>query len=62
MAARVSSRRLAAGVLRAAGVPEEGRETAFQALDKAERREEDWVRGELADAGADPEGVDRILA
>ncbi len=61
VAARISSRRLAAGVLRAAGVPDEGLESAFQALDKAERRDRDWVREELELAGADAGGIDRIL-
>ncbi|MDP2496471.1 MAG: histidine--tRNA ligase [Candidatus Palauibacterales bacterium] len=62
VAARISSRRLAAGVLRAAGVPDGGLEDAFQALDKAERRDRDWVREELRRAGADDGGIDRILA
>ena len=62
VAARISSRRLAAGVLRSAGVPDAGLEDAFRALDKAERRERGWVREELELAGADPAGIDRILA
>lgn len=62
VAARVSSRRLAAAVLREAGVPGGGMEEAYRALDKAERRDEGWVRARLGEAGADDAGVDRILA
>ena len=61
VAARISSRELAAGVLRSEGVPEQSMEDAFQALDKAERREREWVREELRAAGVDRPGTERIL-
>lgn len=57
--ARVSDRGLAGAVLRELGVPAEGLEAAFRALDRAEREEPDRVRELLRDVGA--ESPDRVL-
>lgn len=59
--ARVSDRRLAAALLRGAGVPEEGVGEAFRALDKAERESEDRVLERLREAGASPSGARELL-
>ncbi len=59
--ARISDRRLARGVLRACGVPEDGVGRAIRVLDKMDRREESWVREHLEEAGATAEGVERVL-
>ena len=50
--ARVSDRRLAAGLLAAAGVEGEDHPAAFAALDKAERESDEWVLDRLEGAGA----------
>jgi histidyl-tRNA synthetase len=50
--ARVSDRRLAAGLLAATGVGRDAMDRAFAVLDKAERESEDWVLDRLEDAGA----------
>jgi len=59
--ARVSDRRLVAGILDRVGVPEAGLEEAFAALDKAERESEERVLDRLIDAGADRGGAVRLL-
>ena len=60
--ARVSDRSLIGGVLVALGVPDEGRLAVFAALDKLNRENNDWVRERLAEAGADEDAVEGILA
>lgn len=59
--ARVSDRRLMAGVLRACGIPAAGIPAAFEALDKSDRQPEAWLRERLAEAGASAEAADRVL-
>lgn len=59
--ARISSRRLAGGVLRACGVPEGQLQEAFRVLDRLDRESEDRVRELLVGTGTPAAGVDRIL-
>lgn len=59
--ARVSDRRLAAGLLGAAGVPEEGLQRAYRALDKADRESDDRVIDRLVSAGAGRDGAEELL-
>jgi histidyl-tRNA synthetase len=58
---RVSDRKLVGAVLREIGVPAEGMEGAFAALDKAERESADRVLERLGEAGASPEAARAAL-
>ncbi len=60
--ARISDRRLVATVLRALGLPEEGLEDAFAAIDRLDREEASVLRERLARAGAPDSATDWILA
>ena len=60
--ARISHRRLTAGLLAAAGVPASGLQRAYAALDKAERESDDWVVERLEDAGAERDDARELLA
>lgn len=59
--ARYSDRRLISAVLMGLGVPEEGLEAAFAALDKADRESEVWVIDRLTQAGASSDAASRII-
>jgi histidyl-tRNA synthetase len=59
--ARVSDRRLMAGVLQAVGVPAGGMEEAFAVLDRMDRESEDWVVERLTELGAPQHAPRRVL-
>ncbi len=59
--ARVNDRRLTAGLLEDAGVPEDGLQAAYSALDKAGRESREWVVERLEAAGADPVEAGELL-
>ncbi|MDT8435139.1 MAG: histidine--tRNA ligase [Gemmatimonadota bacterium] len=59
--ARVSDRALVAAALAELGLPRDGLEAAFVALDKRDRQPEEWVSERLRAAGATPEAVREIL-
>ncbi len=59
--ARVSDRRLAAGLLAATGVGQDAMDRAFAALDKAERESEDRVLDRLEAAGASRDDAADLL-
>lgn len=59
--ARYSDRQLISAVLQNVGVPAEGLERAFSALDKQDRETDEWVRSQLVEAGATPEAAGAAL-
>lgn len=59
--ARLSDRRLIGAVLEACGVPREGLDTAFAALDRMDRRPQEWVLASLSQAGAGEEAAGLVL-
>jgi histidyl-tRNA synthetase len=56
--ARYSDRQLVSAVLERIGVPAEGLERAFAALDKQDRETDEWVTSRLVEAGATPDAAD----
>jgi len=59
---RVSDRRLVATVLLGLGLPEEGLEQAFAAIDRLDKEEASVLRERLAKAGAPDSAIEHILS